>query len=253
MRGYDAASGKMLWKHPAKAFNTYGSMFRVDAGGEPVAAFQSGFFVRVRDGGVIWGDNVFGDAVMTPVVADGTIFAWHGYPRTNEGGLKAWKVPTATDGGKLTPAYKFAEDWADNELVVDKKKNPFDRGYVASPLLVDGLMYRVTQGAGLIVNDAATGATVYRKVLPLKPRTEYWNWAGFAASPTQAGKHIYLMDNQGATVIIEPGREYKEVARNTIEESGNGKEQTQNVATPVFEGTRMYYRTPGYAYCLGDK
>ena len=90
----------------------------------------------------------------------------------------------------------------------------------------------------------------YRKVLPLKPRTQYWNWAGTSTSPTLAGKNIYLMDNQGTTLVIAPGKEYKEHVRNSIEESRDGKEQVQNVSTPVFDGTKKY-RTPGYLYCIG--
>ena len=144
-------------------------------------------------------------------------------------------------------------DWADDELHIDKKENPFDRGFVASPLLVDGLVYQLTQGGGLMVNDAATGELVYRKVLPLKPRTHYWDWAGCSASPTLAGKYIYLMDNQGTTLVIQPGKEYQEVSSNIIEESNDGKSQAQNVATPIFEGGHMYYRTPGYLYCIGVK
>jgi hypothetical protein len=114
------------------------------------------------------------------------------------------------------------------------------------------LIYQVTQGGGLIVNDAATGAIVYRKVVPLKPRTHYWDWSGCAASPTMAGKYIYLMDNQGTTLVIKPGREYVQVAQNHLAELRDGKEQAQNLATPVFEGKRMYYRTGGYLYCIGE-
>ena len=36
-----------------------------------------------------------------------------------------------------------------------------------------------------------------------------------------------------------------------IEEWRDNKEQAQNLATPVFEGTRLYTRTPGYLYCIG--
>jgi len=32
----------------------------------------------------------------------------------------------------------------------------------------------------------------------------------------------------------------------------DGKTQEQNVSTPVFDGSRMYYRTPGYLYCIGQ-
>jgi outer membrane protein assembly factor BamB len=253
LRGYDLQSGKLTWTTPAKASNTYGSLFRVMAGSEPVAGFQSGFFVRAKDGQAIWGTQAFGDAVATPVVEGGIIFAHTGYPiyPKSKEGLKAFKVPADTSGGKLAPAYDFKTEWAENELPIDPKKNPFDRGFVASPLFVDGLIYQVTQGGGLLVNNAATGELVYRKVLPLKPKTEYWNWAGTSASPTLAGKHIYLMDNQGMTLVIQPGPQYKELATNMLEESRDGKSQDQNVSTPVFEGTRMYYRTPSFLYCIG--
>ncbi len=257
MRAYEVDSGKLAWTTPAKAFNTYGSLFRLQSGKDLVAAFQWGFFTRIRDGHAIWDAGAFGDSVSTPIVEGDTIFAHVGYPRANDEtkGMRAFKIPANTDGGKLTATRSFKTDWAEDEIAVDKKKNPFDRGYVASPLYVDGLLYQVTQGAGLLVNDAATGAVVYRKVLPLKPRTQYWNWAGCATSPTLAGKLIYLMDNQGNTLVIQPGREYREVARNFIAESKDkdGKDQAQNLATPFFEGTRMYYRTPGFLYCIGER
>jgi outer membrane protein assembly factor BamB len=255
MRAYDVDTGKLAWTAQAKSFNTYGSMFRLQSGGEWVAAFQSGYFARVRDGQRIWGDQAFGDSVQTPIVEGGLIFARMGYPLANNESqaFKAFKIPASAEGGgKPSPAYTFKMDWADDELVVDKKKNPFDRGFVASPLLADGLIYQLTEGGGLFVNDAATGELVYKKVLPMKSKTEYWGWAGASASPTQAGKYIYLMDNQGLTIVLQPGRAYKEVSQNMIEESRDGKAQEQNVSTPIFEGARMYYRTPGYLYCIGS-
>ena len=216
------------------------------------AGFQWGFFVRFRDGKPVWEQGVFGDSVQTPIVEGDTIFARVGYPKYNEEakGFRAFKIPASTESGKFTAAYTFKQEWGADELVVDKKKNPFDRGFVSSPLFVDGLIYQLTQAGGLLVNDAATGDLVYRKVLTLSPRTQYWNWAGTSMSPALAGKHIYLMDNQGHTIVLQPGREYREVARNTLEEF-NGKELVQTVSTPIFEGARMYFRTPGYLYCIG--
>jgi outer membrane protein assembly factor BamB len=252
LRGYDADTGKLVWTAPAKSNNTYGSLFRIFAG-EWVAGFQSGYFVRVRDGQAIWGNYVFGDAVPTPIVEAGHVFAWMGYPVAggDKSAFKAWKIPGTADAGKMSPGWEFKMEWGSDELPVDKKKNPFDRSFCASPLYVDGLVYQVTEGGGLFVNDAASGELVYRKVLPLKPKTEYWGWAGASASPTLAGKYIYLMDNQGTTIVLQPGRVYKEVAVNVLEDSKDGKTQEQNVSTPVFEGSRMYYRTPAFLYCIG--
>lgn len=255
MRGYDADSGKLLWTNPAKAFNTYGSMFKIQVGNDIVAAFQWGFFTRLRDGKAIWDQGVFGDSVQTPIVEGDTIFAHVGYPKSNDkkAGIRAFKIPASTDGGKLTQKFISKMEWGENELAEGAdKKRPFDRGFVSSALLVDGLIYQVTQGGGLLVNDASNGELVYKKILEMKNKTEYWNWSGQSASPALAGKYIYLMDNQGLTLILQPGREYKEVARNTIEESKDGKSQAQFNSTPVFEGTRMYYRSPGFLYCVGQ-
>jgi hypothetical protein len=220
-----------------------------------VACFQWGFFVRASDGRPVWDQGIFGDSVCTPIVEGQTLFARVGYPRANDKTqyLRAFRIPSDTGSGKLQPLYDFKLEWAEDELPIDKQKSPFDRDYVASPLLVDGLIYQLTQAGGLVVNDAATGELVYRKVLPLKPRTHYWDWAGCDASPTFAGRYLYLMDNQGMTLVLQPGRQYKEVAQNFLAELKDGKEQVQNVSTPVFEGNRMYYRTPGYLYCIGKK
>jgi hypothetical protein len=60
------------------------------------------------------------------------------------------------------------------------------------------------------------------------------------------------MDNQGTTVVIAPGRQYKELAVNRIAEL-DGQNQIQNLASPFFEGPRLYYRTAGHLYCIGER
>jgi hypothetical protein len=183
------------------------------------------------------------------------MFAFMGYPIAQGEGrrpVQGVQDPTEREGGKPTPAYTFKMDWGADELVIDKKKNPFDRGFVASPLFADGLIYNLTEGGGLLVNDAATGELVYRKVLPMKAKTEYWGWAGASASPTQAGKNIYLMDNQGLTIVLQPGRQYKEVAQNVLEESKDGQGPGADGLDADLRRLRMYYRTPNYLYCIGQ-
>jgi len=245
MRGYDADTGKLLWANRAD-IETNGGLFRLQAGDEAVAAMQSGFFTRVRDGKAVWNAEAFGNGTPTPIVEGGVIYAWAGRPRL----FNAFRIAASTEGGKLEPAYSFKIEWADDELPITEKRK-FDREINASPLFADGLIYHLIVGGGLVVSDAASGEMVYRKLLPMKPRTEYWGWGGASASPALAGKYIYLMDNQGGSVVIEPGKVYKEVAVNRLEELRDGKEQVQCLSTPVFDGTRMYYRMPGYLYCIG--
>jgi hypothetical protein len=54
------------------------------------------------------------------------------------------------------------------------------------------------------------------------------------------------------SISAKPGKAYQEVAKNRIEALKGGKEQVQNLANPVCDGSRMYYRTPGYLECIGD-
>jgi hypothetical protein len=59
---------------------------------------------------------------------------------------------------------------------------------------------------------------------------------------------------QGVMVGIEPGRQYKEVARNKIEElTGIGQwyEKPEGFsANPVAEGDCLYLRGDGFLYCI---
>lgn len=252
LRSYDAATGKLLWTVPCPPRNTYGSPFRLQSGGEWVVASQNGVFVRIRDGKAIWNTGkgaAFDDAIPTPIVEQGAIFAFGGYK--DDVSFRACKIPASTESGKIATAFVPKTGWTAEEL---GSKN-FEQSYTASPLYVDGLTYRLTEGGGLLVNDATTGELLYRKVLPMKPHTQYWNWAGASASPTLAGQYIYLMDNQGITIVITPGKEYRQVALNVVEEFKDRKDKdpVQNLAAPVFDGARLYYRTPGYLYCIGEK
>jgi len=63
-------------------------------------------------------------------------------------------------------------------------------------------------------------------------------------------------------IVMEPGKEYKQVAKNNIDETvptaweekhwmGAHHEQTE--ASPVFEGSRIYIRGEQYMYCVGEK
>jgi hypothetical protein len=58
-------------------------------------------------------------------------------------------------------------------------------------------------------------------------------------------------------MVIEPGREFKQLAKNKIEglaASGSwGERQDRAVACPFFAGNRIYYRTESALYAIGSK
>jgi hypothetical protein len=71
---------------------------------------------------------------------------------------------------------------------------------------------------------------------------------GVCASPTEGGKNIYIVDDAGYTHILQPGREFKELGRNLLENihqsggGGNPCRQESFYTSPVFEGKAMYLR-----------
>lgn len=69
------------------------------------------------------------------------------------------------------------------------------------------------------------------------------------------GKHIFIWDNQGSTVVLEPGREFKQLHRNRVERPhimwGQDMQQEGTSSSPVFEGNAIYYRSESCVYCIG--
>jgi len=107
--------------------------------------------------------------------------------------------------------------------------------YYASPVVHDGLVYAITQKNIFSAIDAKTGAVVYSKDLKLGKGQAY-------PSIALAGKYLFVSGMSGTTAIVQPGRQFKEVARNSLEEFRS---------SPVFAGKRMYVRTTKHVYCVG--
>jgi outer membrane protein assembly factor BamB len=116
------------------------------------------------------------------------------------------------------------------------------QGFFASPVIHDGLIYAVSNSAEYLVLDAAKGDIVLRKPLKLldtgkKPKPQMY------PSVSVAGKHVFVSNDAGDTVILALGREFKEVARIRF---GDG-----SAATPIFDGAYFFLRGEKTLYCVG--
>lgn len=105
--------------------------------------------------------------------------------------------------------------------------------YYGTPLIHDGLVYAINAQGALSVLDQTNGALVYSQKYPFD--TVY-------PSPTLAGNYVFLSCEGGKTVVIKAGRQYEEVAQNSLERFRS---------CPVFAGTRMYVRGQKYLWCIG--
>jgi hypothetical protein len=143
----------------------------------------------------------------------------------------------------------------------------------ASPLYHDGLLYTVGNYGNLAVIDTQKtkqkDALVYTCFPPFdfkNPYSRKTTGMGIGASPALGGRNIYMIDSANCMIVMEPGREYKQIAKNTIEETVAGQvsnaageknywsdaHQEQTEATPIFEGNRIYIRGEQNLYCIAD-
>jgi hypothetical protein len=131
-----------------------------------------------------------------------------------------------------------------------------DRWTAGSPLIWEGLVYQIDIYGNLFVSDVVTQKPIYWRDLKLNGFMHY-NAVPGAASAALIGRHIFLSDNQGTTVVIEPGREYKEVARNRIgtvleRDLPLPAQETLTYSPPITDGKHIFLRGERYLYCIGE-
>jgi outer membrane protein assembly factor BamB len=109
-----------------------------------------------------------------------------------------------------------------------------DMPRTASLLLVDDLLYMANDDGYAICLEAQTGNRVWREHLKGK----------YSASPIYGAGRIYFFSEKNLTTVIEPGREFKVLAENQLEE--------RVMATPAVGGDAIILRSKTHLYRLAD-
>jgi len=107
---------------------------------------------------------------------------------------------------------------------------------VPSPLLYDGILYYVKNGAILTALDPATGAV-------LKTGRVTGALGGYTASPVAADGKLFLVNEEGKVVVLRAGRDWDVLAVNDLSEG--------TFASPALSQGRIYLRTDDALYCFG--
>ena len=154
--------------------------------------------------------------VPRPVVGKGLVFISSGYDRPEFYAVK--------DDG--------TGDFTESHLGWNMKKaaplNP-------SPLLVGDELYLISDNGIATCLDAVSG-------------TQHWQeriGGNFSASPTLADGKIYLLDEEGKTTVIAPGKKYEVLATNTLE--------GRTLATPAIVDQAVFLRTDTHLYRIEKK
>jgi outer membrane protein assembly factor BamB len=100
----------------------------------------------------------------------------------------------------------------------------------ASPILVDSLLYMVSDDGMLTCLESTTGEQVWRNRIG----------GNYAASPLYADGRLYFFNQQGKTIVLKPGRTCEILATNTLE--------TGFMASPSVTGKALLLRTKTHLY-----
>jgi RNA polymerase sigma-70 factor (ECF subfamily) len=255
MMALNKASGEIVRKQPvAKPHETF-AWSQLNLGGTEYGVIFGNLF-RVSDGKAV---EMTG--LCTQTVADGDML----YSIHNTGQLTWFKIGNDFKMSLLTPNDKAGYQ----QLMIPpedeaKKWESGSNFWVAAPLYHDGLVYAISSWGRLAVADPGKAELLYVKKLPFdfkNPQHRKTFGCGIGASPALGGKYIYMIDSAGCVIVMEPGREYKQVAKNNIDEivpqqwepSHNmGAHHEQTEATLIFDGNRIYIRGEQYLYCIAD-
>jgi outer membrane protein assembly factor BamB len=110
--------------------------------------------------------------------------------------------------------------------------------YMPTPLIYQGLLYVLGNNGVFDAYNLRTGDEVYRARLdPVG--------SGFSASPVGADGKIYLSSEDGEMFVIAAGRQFKQIATNSMGEL--------IMATPALSDGVMYVRSAGSLTAIGTK
>ncbi len=190
----DKHTGKVRWKKFRDGFQAYSTPLVVSlpAGDQVVSTgAHRAIAYEPRTGKEIW-SVTYGDGfsnVPRPVYQDGLVFICTGFQQPS---LLAVRL----DGRKDVTRTHVA--WSTNRGVP----------LTPSPIVAGDQLYMVSDTGIASSLEAATGKEVWRVRL---------GSGNYSASPVHADGRIYFLSEEGESIVIAPGREFRPLARNQLD------------------------------------
>lgn len=215
----DTRTGATRWKVDQPAGTTsYSTPLVIEAGGRAEIVVNSSIGVAghsVATGEQLWHfreDNRF--PVPMPLQHDGVIYTSRGY--------RSSPFMAITPGGR--------GDIASSHVIW---RVPSGGPYISSLVHYEGLIYMMGDVGVLTVTDAKTGERVHQERLG----------GVYSASPVAADGKVYLLSEDGETIVISAGRTPRVLARNRL--------PARQLASPAIAGGRLFIRSDDQLYAIG--
>ena len=155
-------------------------------------------------------------AIAMPVYEDGVVYSTRGYSSG-----PSLSVDTGGSGDVNGTHVRWLQ--------------PTRAPYVSSLLLYRGLLYMATENGILTITNPDTGDPVARTRLT----------GVYTASPVAADGHVYLLNEDGETVVLAAGPDARVVSRNALGERA--------LASPAIAHGRVYIRTDQHLFAIGPE
>jgi outer membrane protein assembly factor BamB len=110
---------------------------------------------------------------------------------------------------------------------------PAGAPYISSLVYYEGLIYMMGDVGVLTVTDAMTGARVFQERLG----------GVYTASSVAADGKIYLLSEDGTTIVLAAGRRPRVLARNRL--------TARQLASPAIAGGRIFIRSDDAVFAIG--
>jgi outer membrane protein assembly factor BamB len=218
----DRATGAVVWKSPrsvksAKTFSfSTPAVIEIDGRRQVVSPGSGGVSVHdPRSGRRLWQVQYDGYSVIPqPVYHQGLLFLSTGFDSPEALAIRAQGA---------------AGDNAQQQIVWRS-----DRSAPLTPsmLVVDGLLYMVSDSGVASCLEAESGKLVWRRRLG----------GNFSASPVYADGKIYMQNETGTGYVLQPGREFQLVSENELGE--------RTLASYAVAHHGLYIRTAEHLYCI---
>jgi outer membrane protein assembly factor BamB len=234
----DARTGGQLWEIPRDEKSNWATPFvwRNDRRTEIITAGTKRVRSYDMDGKLLWElHGMTMPCIPTPFAHNGMLYVASGYVMSNK--LRPiYAIRPGAEGDISPPA-------GTDDKPVDYVKDPnpwlawyrrLGGPYHPTPLAYGDYLYVLLDRGTLSCYDARTGEIVYEK--------ERLGSNGFTASPWAYGGKIFCLSEDGVTVVVRAGKEFKILGKNNLDE--------MSMATPALVGGNLFLRTQSKLYCL---
>jgi outer membrane protein assembly factor BamB len=216
----DKQTGKVRWKRPRQGYQAYTTplIIRLPGGDQVVSpGALRAIAYEPRTGKELWQVS-YGEGfsnVPRPVYGHGMVFICTGFHQPS---LLAVRLDGRGDVTKTHVA------WALKRGV----------SLTPSPLLIGDELYLISDNGIATCVDAKTGAEHWRVRID----------GNHSASPTYADGRIYFLSEEGESVVIAPGKEFKLLARNQLD--------GETLASMAVSGASIFIRSRTHLYRLSN-